>query len=208
MKRALLSAAAALMLVMPANAQQYLNLRDADIRAFIEDAGRVTGRTMIVDPDVEGTVSVVTERPLSRAQYFEVFLETLRANGLVAIPISGGGLRITQAADAARQPAQAGGGRFVTRVINLKQINAAQAVEAVSPLVSTEGQVTSSGTGNSIVIADYEDNLARIRGVLNEIDRDRSTMRLIGLDNAGAREIAAAIGAIGQAGGDGGAIAV
>ncbi len=210
MKRPFLTAvaAAALLAAMPVQAQQYLNLRDADIRAFIEDAARVTGRNMVIDPDVEGTVSVVTERPLNRAQYFEVFLETLRANGLVAIPISGGGLRITQAADAARQPSQGGGGRFVTRVITLKQINAGQALEAVAPLVSTEGQVTSSGTGNSIVVADYEDNLARIRGILNEIDRDRSTMRLIGLDNAGAREIAAAVGAIGQAGGDGNAVVV
>ena len=29
---------------------------------------------------------VVTDRPLSRSEYFEVFLSTLRANGLVAVP--------------------------------------------------------------------------------------------------------------------------
>jgi general secretion pathway protein D len=31
-----------------------LNLREADIRAFIEDAARVTGRTFIIDPTVQG----------------------------------------------------------------------------------------------------------------------------------------------------------
>jgi|TARA_R100000501_G_scaffold13654_4_gene24985 general secretion pathway protein D len=190
--------ASALALSTPGAAQQYLNLRDADIRAFIEDASSVTGRTMVIDPAVEGKVSIVSERPLNRAQYFEVFLETLRANGLVAIPISNGGLRIAPAADAARQPSTGGGGRFVTRVIPLQSVTAAQALEAVAPLVSGNGQATASGGGNAIVVADYEDNLARIRGVLSEIDRDRATMRLIGLENAGAREIAAAITTLNQ----------
>jgi general secretion pathway protein D len=38
----------------PAWSQYVLNLREADIRAFIEDAARVTGRTFIVDQAVQG----------------------------------------------------------------------------------------------------------------------------------------------------------
>jgi general secretion pathway protein D len=86
--------------LMPASSQYVLNLREADIRAFIEDAARVTGRTFIVDQSVQGKVSVVTQRPLSRSEYFEVFLSTLRANGLVAIPAPGGALRIQPVATA------------------------------------------------------------------------------------------------------------
>ncbi|HEX8256255.1 MAG TPA: type II secretion system protein GspD, partial [Allosphingosinicella sp.] len=63
--------------VTPAWSQYVLNLREADIRAFIEDAARVTGRTFVIDPTVQGKVSVVTQRPLSRTEYFEVFLSTL-----------------------------------------------------------------------------------------------------------------------------------
>ena len=79
-----------LILTTPVTAQQTLNVRDADIRAFVQDAARVTGQTFIVDGRVSGKVSVVTDRPLSRSEYFEVFLSTLRANGLVAIPMRGG----------------------------------------------------------------------------------------------------------------------
>ena len=60
----------------PAQAQHTLNVRDADIRAFVTDAARVTGRTFIVDSRVQGKVSVVTDRPLSRSEYFEIFLST------------------------------------------------------------------------------------------------------------------------------------
>ena len=87
-RKLLLSAAMALALTTPiasVRAQQTLNVRDADIRAFIQDAARVTGRTFIIDNKVQGKVSVVTDRPLSRSEYFEIFLSTLRANGLVML---------------------------------------------------------------------------------------------------------------------------
>ena len=51
---------------------------------------------------VSGTVTVTSERPLSRAQLFEVFLSTLRANGLVVTPTQSGAYRISPAQGAAR----------------------------------------------------------------------------------------------------------
>src|SRR3546814_299368 len=78
----------------PAVAQYTLNVRDADIRAFIQDAARITGRTFVIDGRVNGKVSVVTDRPLSRSEYFEIFLATLRSNGLVAVPGPNGSYRI------------------------------------------------------------------------------------------------------------------
>ncbi|WP_184067551.1 type II secretion system secretin GspD [Sphingosinicella soli] len=186
---------------MPAPAQQVINLRDADIRAYIEDVARTTGRTFIIDPAVQGKVSVVADRPLSRTQYFEVFLSTLRANGFIAIPTDGGAFRIAPAANAAQQPSRGGSSSFVTQVIDLKSIDTQSAIEALRPLVSAQGQITASKTGSAVVIADYADNLARVRSVLKEIDRDRTTMRLLTLDNAGAREIAAAIESVSRAAG-------
>ena len=56
--------------------RQTLNVQGADIRAFIQDVARSTGRTFIVDPAVTGTVTVTSDRALTRAQMFEVFLST------------------------------------------------------------------------------------------------------------------------------------
>ena len=179
----------------PAWSQYVLNLREADIRAFIEDAARVTGRTFIIDPTVQGKVSVVTRRPLSRSEYFEVFLSTLRANGLVAIP-SGRGFRIQPIAAAAtaggRVGRRASPNGFVTEIIRLRNIEAAQAIETVRPLVSREGSVT--GSRNSIVVADFADNVSRIRQIIANIDQaPASATRTLALQNAGAREIAEAL---------------
>ena len=74
--------------------QQVLNLQDADIRVFIQDVARATGQTFIIDPRVQGKVSVASQEPLSRSELFEVMLSTLRANGRVAIPAGSGSYRI------------------------------------------------------------------------------------------------------------------
>ena len=113
---------------------QTLNVQGADIRAFIEDVARSTGRTFIVDPGVAGTVTVSSDRPLNNTQLFEIFLSTLRANGLVVIPTASGAYRISPAQGAAQGPATVGSERFSTEVFPLRNIGAAAAVETIRPL--------------------------------------------------------------------------
>lgn len=202
-------ACSTLVLTTPVTAQQTLNVRDADIRAFVQDAARVTGQTFIVDGRVTGKVSVVTDRPLSRSEYFEVFLSTLRANGLVAIPMRGGGYRIQPSDGAATQPTRVGSraesaSQFVTEVFRLRSIDATTAVETLRPLISREGSLTANRSANSLVVADYADNIRRIRDLIRQIDRDSAATQIVTLDNAGAREIATALqGLAGQGGGEG-----
>ncbi|MGF1549206.1 MAG: type II secretion system secretin GspD [Sphingomonadaceae bacterium] len=186
----------------PLAAQYVLNLRQADIRAFIEDAARVTGRTFVIDPAVQGTVSVVTERPLSRSEYFEVFLSTLRANGLVAIPTGSGAFRIQPVATARSAGGRVGAGRaganqFVTEIFRLRHLEGAQAAEALRPLVSDSGSITASE--HSVIVADFADNVRRIRRLIQRIDvpavPDAAT-RVVALENAGAREIGEALASL------------
>jgi general secretion pathway protein D len=184
--------------VTPAHAQYVLNMRDADVRTFVADAAQVTGRTFIVDGRVNQKISVVSDRPLTRSEYFEVFLSTLRANGLVAVPTSDGAFRIQPAANAASQPSRVGsqgapGNQMVTDVVRLGAVEAEQAVNTLKPLVSPEGSITANRAGNSLVIVDYADNLRRIRALLKQIDTDNSATEMIALNHAGAREIAAAL---------------
>ncbi|NNC71861.1 MAG: type II secretion system secretin GspD [Sphingomonadaceae bacterium] len=182
----------------PIQAQHVLNLRNADVRAFIQDASRVTGRTFVIDPAVSGTVTVVTDRPLSRSEYFEIFLSTLRANGLVAVPTAGGALRIQPTASAASQPSRVGAraisnNAFVTEIFRLRNIPAVSAIETLRPLVSPEGSITANTAANSLVIADFGDNVRRMRQLIQRIDVDSTASQIIPLRNAGVREIAAAL---------------
>ena len=172
---------------VPAFAQYTLNVREADIRAFVADAAQVTGRTFVVDGRVQGKVSVVSQRPLSRAEYFEVFLSTLRANGLVAIPIGNGAFRIQPAEGAATQPGRIGSkgaarNQMVTEIVRLHAVDAASAVETLRPLVSKEGSITANKSGNTLVLVDYADNMRRLRQLLASIDHDTSSTQTVLLD--------------------------
>ncbi len=208
MKKLVLGSVPALALAAGAHAQTTLNVRDADIRAFIADAAKVTGRTFIIDNRVNGKVTVVTDRPLSKSEYFEIFLSTLRSNGLVAVPTSGGAFRVQPVDNAASQPSRigaAGANRnaYVTEIIRLRAIDAPSALETVRPLVSAQGSVTANRAGNTLVVVDFADNIRRIREVVRRIDADNASTRVIALRNAGAREIATALQTL--AGGGGGA---
>lgn len=191
----------------PVRAQpQVLNVQDADIRAFIQDVAKTTGTTFIVDPRVKGTVTVASNGPLDRRELFEVFLATLRANNFVAIPAGNGAYRIEPSENAARQPTAAGG-QFATEVFRLRSLDPATAADMLKPLIGPQGQVVANPRGGTIVVADYADNVRRIRSLLAQVDQDRAAVHTVTLTNSSAREIAqvvndimAAPGADGKAG--------
>lgn len=198
------------LLIVPALSAQYtVNMRDVDVRAFASDAAKVTGLTLVVDGRVNQKVSVVSQRSMSRTEYFEVFLSTLRANGLVAIPIRGG-YRIQPIEGAASQPTRvtrnaAASSQFVTEIIRLRSIDATGAVETVRPLVSPQGSVTANKNANSLIVVDFADNVRRVRQLLASIQGGQSgatgpDTQIVYLRNAGPREIASSLQQLGGTG--------
>ncbi|MEM6683785.1 MAG: type II secretion system secretin GspD [Pseudomonadota bacterium] len=178
--------------LMPAAAaQQTLNLRGADIRAVVQEVSRSTGRTFIVDPDVKGTITIISQQPLSQTEYFEAFLAALRANGFSALPASGidGGFRIVRSEKAPGAAASVGANALRTEVIALRFIDAETAQSALAPLSSKNGQVIASRAGNAIILVDYADTLAQLKTVLADVDKDRRSMQIVSLSNMSARDM-------------------
>lgn len=187
-------------------ANEALNVQNADIRAFIQDVARATGTTFIVDPQVQGTVNVSREQPMSEQELLGVLLAVLRANGLVAIPAGGGAYRVVPDDTAAQQPGSAGGSSlgFATQVIPLRTVDARIAAETLKPLVGRGGVVLPMPQSNSLLVADYADNLRRIRQLIAQVDSDRASIDTVTLRNSSAREIAATVGQLFGVGGEGG----
>ena len=207
MKRQFLAVVLALALLLPpapaafaqqaasASSEPALNMQNADLRVFIQDVARATRTTFIVDPRVTGTVSVSRERPMSEPEMLGVLLAVLRANGLVAVPTGSGAYRVVPDDTAAQQPGTYGGRAvgFATEVFPLRNIDARIAVDTLKPLVGRGGVVLATPQGNSVLIADYADNLRRLRGLVAQIDQDRSSIDTVTLRNSSAREIAATV---------------
>ena len=65
-----------------ANGERHtLNLKAADIGVLIQTVSEITGKSFIVDPRVEGRVTVISAKPQAAAEIYETFLSVLRVHG-------------------------------------------------------------------------------------------------------------------------------
>ncbi|MGD2131793.1 MAG: type II secretion system secretin GspD [Maricaulaceae bacterium] len=172
-----------------------INMRDADIHAFIEDVSSLTGFTFIPHPEVQGNVTVTSQTRLTREEVFDVFLATMRNQGYAVIPSANGAYRIVPESAAAQNSGVVGlesqsDDEFITEVIQLDYVDAGEAAMMVTPMVNHRGQVSSSAGSNVIIVVDYAGNIERIREVLRELDQDRSTVDTIALQSASAYDVA------------------
>ncbi len=180
--------------VTPAYAtEQTLNYRDADIRAFIDDVAMLTNSTFIVDPRVKGQVTVISRTAMERDDIFDVFLATLRVNGFAVTSMPNGAYKILPSTaavqDAALSQHAGESDRFVTEVFKLNHVDGTAAVDMLKPLVNSDGRVVSNRGSDFVVVVDYASNMARIRQVIQDIDRDLSVLRALPLDNTPAEEM-------------------
>ena len=88
-------------MAMPLQAEEswQINLKDADIEAFISQVADITGRSFVLDPRVKGKVSVLSSEPMNQEGVYELFLSVLQIHGLAAVPAGDVTLVIQASAD-------------------------------------------------------------------------------------------------------------
>lgn len=192
----LLTAAILALPAPPAPAQQAggtaaLRMQNVELAAFIQDVARATNTTFIVDPRVQGTVNISRDQSMSDEDLIGVLLSVLRANGLIAVPAGTATYRVVSDDTAMQQPGSPLG--FATSVIPLQRIDARAAAETLKPLIGRGGVVMALPHGNQLLVADYADNLRRVRGLVGQIDSDNASIDTVLLRNTSARELAATL---------------
>ncbi|MFO0144462.1 MAG: type II secretion system protein GspD, partial [Betaproteobacteria bacterium] len=70
----------------------YLNFVNVEIEQAVRAIGQFTGRQFVIDPRVKGTLTLVTERPVSRQQAYEQLLSALRLQGFTIVEGPPGGV--------------------------------------------------------------------------------------------------------------------
>ena len=183
-----------------------VNMRDVDIADVAQQISRLTGRTIILDPAVKGTVNVSSASPLSPAGVWELFVSVLRGQGF-AVVRNGRAWRVVPQANAAREPSSgATTGRVVTRLIRLRNLSPDAAARIFRPIVASFGSIEAVTNPNAIVVTDYVDNVARIEGLARSLDGGSggTGFATITLRYAAAQDVAAAIeGVLGGGQGEG-----
>ena len=150
-----------------------MNLRDADIRALSEQVSQITGRTLVLDPAVAGTVTVISSQPLDKDGVWELYQSVLGGQGFAAMA-SGNIWRVVPLASI-----KEGAGAFtgtpgrldvVTALIPLHNFPAETAVGALRPLVASFGYIEAVVDTNTLVITDTAENVNRIKTIAEQLD--------------------------------------
>lgn len=185
------------------NCGEALNLEDADIRTVVDEIALRTGKKFVLDPRVAGKVTIKSgpNGGLCVDEAWELFQAALRVIGFTATPISANSYRIIPVQEGSRAAGPVGksvAGDIVTQIVRLNHVDAREAAANLSQIISERGVVAPVRSGNSVIIVDSADNMARLREVLAQIDRDTTVYKTITLENASAAEVARVVSNMAQ----------
>ncbi|NDC09139.1 MAG: type II secretion system protein GspD [Oxalobacteraceae bacterium] len=182
----------------PHDKQATLNFVSADIESVVRAIGHYTGNTFVIDPRVKGTINLVSEKPLSKAQAFDLLGSVLRLQGFALVKTADF-VKVVPEADAKLQsaPVQVGklrGDQIATQVFALNHQNANGLVAVLRPLISPNNTVVADTTNNTLVITDYADNLKRLGRIIATLDTPTiADLDVVRLEHAIALDLAVTI---------------
>ncbi len=167
-----------------------LNLKDADIRAFVTQVADITGYSFVVDPRVKGKVTVLSSAPMNRDEIYDLFLAVLNVHGFTAIP-GEEVIKVVQQVDA-KQSAETldrfpetPSEQLITRVIQIDNANALELVPILRPLVAKYGHLAGVAAANALIVSDHSSNIRRIEQIVRELDSpSKYEVEVIQLDEA------------------------
>lgn len=152
-----------------------LNLKDADIRAFVTQVADITGYSFVVDPRVKGKVTVLSSAPMTKDEIYDLFLAVLNVHGFTAIP-GKEAIKVVQQVDAKQSgeslerfdtiPSE----QLITRVIQVNNANALELVPILRPLVAKYGHLAGVAAANALIVSDHRTNIERIEQIVKELD--------------------------------------
>ncbi len=159
-----------------------INLPNADIETAAKAISHNQGIPFLVDPRVKGTINLVTEKPMTKAQILNLFTSLLRLQAGTVV-IGDGYAKIVPESDAKlhSSPTQitgatpiAKGDQIVSQIFRLNYESAINLVTILRPLISPNNTVNANPGNNTLVITDYADNVTRLGKIIAALDTPAS----------------------------------
>lgn len=181
------------------------NFNDADIRTVIRTMATLTGKDFVIDPRVQGQVTIVSATPVTVAAAYQIFLSALKAQGFTAMAGPGGVVTVLPQANA-RQAAPigerwpAGGDQLVTQVVPVTRGQASLLMPLLRPLMSSIGVISLYSPTNTLLITDYAGNVRRLLRVIDSLAAEmHAPMTILPLRYASATGMADLLVRLGEA---------
>ncbi len=157
-----------------------LNMRNADIGSVLEWLAETSGKRVVVDPRVRGTVTILARDPLTADEATRVVLASLAVYGYTAID-QGDILEVVPAANV-----RSGATRFleslrepaadlpVNEVVRLGFVPAEQMAATLKPMMPPQAGIVALPGQNALLITDVASGVKRIVSIVRELDNSGS----------------------------------
>ena len=192
------------------NAESWkVNLQDADIKAFINEVATITNQNFVLDPRINGNVTVISNKPLSRDEIYQLFLSVMQVNGIAAID-SGTTIKLVpdnvakQTGVAVDLRGDSVGEALATRVIYLTNTQAAEVLGVIRPLMPQSAHAAAVPGVNALVLSDRADSLNQLTALIRDLDSNVSdSLQVIPLRHVDAERMMELISALVASAGSG-----
>lgn len=189
----------------PASGELRLNFRNAPLDMVLDYLSEAAGFTIVLETPVKGTIDVWSNHPVPVQEAVDILDSALAKNGYAAIrdgkkltiiskdAAATRNIPIVQSADWETIPQS---DVVATYIIPVRYINAAQLITTLQPLTPEKMQITANNDSNSLLITDSQAairRLAHIASLLDSSVSSVSSMKIISLKHADAKEMAETI---------------
>ncbi len=188
-----------------------LNMRNADIGSVLEWLAETSGKRVVVDPRVRGTVTILARDPLTPDEAFRVVVASLGVYGYTAIdqgeileilPAANVRSGATQFLESLREPAA---DLPVNEVVRLGFLPAEQMASTLKPMMPPHAGIVALPSQNALLITDVASGVKRIARIARELDNSGSLeFDAVALQHASAGEMLKVLqGLLGKTAGEG-----
>ena len=161
------------------NEQYGANFNNADIRQFVEIVGQHLGKTILIDPSVQGTISVRSNDTFSQQEYYQFFLSILDLYGYSVITLDNGFLKVVRSANVKTSPGMIAdssrpgvGDELVTRIVPLENVPARDLAPLLRQMMDagSVGNVVHYEPSNVLILTGRASTINKLIEVIKRVD--------------------------------------
>ncbi|MEP2651627.1 MAG: secretin N-terminal domain-containing protein, partial [Paraglaciecola sp.] len=174
------------------------NFKNTDIGEFINIVGKNLQKTIIVDPNVRGKITVRSYDLLNEDQYYQFFLNVLQVYGYSAVSMPSGVIKVIRSKDAKASniPVVEGspfdGDEMITRVMPVYNVPVRELAPLLRQLNDTAGggNVVSHDASNVMMLTGRAAVVNRLVEIIERVDKaGDEEVEIVKLQYASATEI-------------------
>ncbi|MGS2721121.1 type II secretion system secretin GspD [Paraglaciecola aestuariivivens] len=155
------------------------NFKNTEISEFINIVGKNLKKTVIVDPNVRGKITVRSYDLLTEEQYYQFFLNVLQVYGYSAVEMSTGVIKVIRSKDASKSnlPVVDGtpfdGDEMITRVMPVYNVPVRELAPLLRQLNDTAGggNVVSHDASNVMMLTGRASVVNRLVEIIQRVDK-------------------------------------